>query len=103
MAVDGYGALARFPREIRDQIYEDLLTVTDVGPIAKLARSPRVVLSVYVAQPNTNILRVSRALYHEILPVCVSSKHYSSALTFEDLEEEIPSSQTDAYHSRYWH
>ena len=69
MAVDGYGTFAVLPREIRDQIYEDLFKVTNVKDIAEHARRSKVVFSAYVAQPYPSILMASRALYEEVLPV----------------------------------
>jgi hypothetical protein len=69
MAIDGYGTFALLPREIRDQIYEDLFSVANVKDIAEYARNSQVVFSAYVAQPDTSILRASRALYREALPV----------------------------------
>lgn len=100
MAVDGYGTFGLLPREIRDQIYEDLFSVTSVKDIAEHARRSKVVFSAYVAQPYTSILMASRALYREALPVVLHPyfEFYSARLTFVDLEE-IQSSQIDARHN----
>lgn len=78
MALRGLGNLARLPREIRDQIYQDYFAVNKGNVLEPYAKDTNLVLSVYMSQPNINILSVSRDLYQETHSVCIPEQRWAT-------------------------
>jgi hypothetical protein len=73
MSLTSYGAFGKLPREIRDMIYLEYFSVDSPSNLEKylapLGQSnPEAIF--YITEPDTGLLRTSRALYMESQPVC---------------------------------
>jgi hypothetical protein len=74
MSMQAYGDFGLFPREIRDQIYEEYFSVWSWYDLQHYKRVDEAQVALYVAGPNVTLLRVSRALCQEALPVSKKDK-----------------------------
>jgi hypothetical protein len=71
MPLASYGDLGKFPREIRDLIYEEYFSVATAPALEKYLSASKTEAILYVTKPDTSLLRASRALYRETQPVCI--------------------------------
>lgn len=69
MPLTSYGPFARLPREIRDQIYKEYFAVDSPTSLEKYLENNDSGVTLYVTQTDRSLMRVSRALYQEVLPV----------------------------------
>ena len=76
MPLASYGDFAKFPREIRDMIYAEYFSVDTAPALEKYLENSKSEAILYVAEPDTTLLRVSRALYKETQPVRILQKLY---------------------------
>jgi hypothetical protein len=74
MPMQAYGDFGLLPREIRDQIYEEYFSVWRWCDLQHFKRVDEAQVALYIAGPNAALLRASRALYQEALPVSKSNK-----------------------------
>jgi hypothetical protein len=69
MPLASYGDFAKFPREIRDLIYAEYFSVDAPATLEKYLEASKSEPLLYVTEPDTCLLRASRALYRETQPV----------------------------------
>lgn len=69
MPLAGYGDFWKFPREIRDLIYAEYFSVDTAPALEKYLEASKSGAILYITEPDTSLLRVSRALYRETQPV----------------------------------
>jgi hypothetical protein len=69
MPLASYGDFGKFPREIRDLIYAEYFSVDTPTTLEKYLEASKSEPLLYVTEPDTCLLRASRALYRETQPV----------------------------------
>jgi hypothetical protein len=69
MPLASYGDFGKFPREIRDMIYAEYFSVDTPATLEKYLEPSKSEAILYVTKPDSNILRVSCAIYTEAMPV----------------------------------
>lgn len=65
MPLASYGDFGKFPREIRDLIYAEYFSIDAPATVKKHLEKSRSDPVLYVTEPDTALLRASRALYRE--------------------------------------
>jgi hypothetical protein len=65
MPISSYGDFGKLPREIRDLIYAEYFSVDAPETLEKYLDQSKSEPLLYVTQPDTGLLRASRALYRE--------------------------------------
>jgi hypothetical protein len=75
MQLASYGDFAKLPREIRDLIYAEYFSVDTAPTLEKHLETSKSEAILYVTEPDTSLLRASRALYWETQPVRILQKY----------------------------
>jgi hypothetical protein len=74
MSMQTYGNFQLLPREIRDQIYEEYFSIWCLDDLKNFQGVDEAQVTLYIAGPSVGLLRASRALYQEALPVSKRDK-----------------------------
>jgi hypothetical protein len=69
MPLSSYGDFWKLPREIRDMIYAEYFSANTAPALEKYLEASKSQAIFYITEPDTSLLRASRALYRESRPV----------------------------------